>query len=160
MTNSIILEVNHPDRAPSKIEGFSQFWAYYVSGIRPGKHCQECFKGRNVANFGLDTAHNGEQFVLDPLVDSEYVYVCGFASGAVNQRYRNNFHLALRYEEGRSVSAATRNDYVVTAQNAVMLQIPSLPKDWNGLPDEVTRCKNFQFAHEYFVEQPKDRAET
>lgn len=156
MPKCITLDVSHPDRPAGKIEGYTYFWAYYVNGYRSDKHCQPCFTGSPIPAFNSTTARTGKEFVFDKMDRYPYVYVCGVASGAVKERSRKNFHLALRYAEGRSVSAVTYNGYIVTAQNAVMLQIPALPKNWQPegatepLPDDMTRCKNFQFAVEYF----------
>ena len=150
MTKSIILEVSHPDRAPGKIDDFNFFWAYYVSGYRSDKHCQPCFRGSPVPEFNTSTAQNGLRVELNRMDKFPYLYVCGVGSGPRKDLRHKNFHLALRHEEGKSVSAATFNGYVITAHNTVMLQIPALPKDWKGLDDEHTRCKNFQFAVEYF----------
>ena len=159
MTTSISIEVSHPTNAPGKVEGFKYFWAFNVTGIRKGEHCQACFAGRQVPEFSLETVHNGQAFTVESSGDHEYVYVCG---GGKGKPYRTNFHLALRYHAGKSVSAVTYNGYVVAATNAVMVQIPSLPTNFVSIEygkndGELTvRCKNFQFAYEYFVEQAPD----
>ena len=156
----MILEVSHPTQDQGKIAGFKYFWAYYVDSYRPDKHCQECFIGAPVPQFNSTTAQVGVRFELDKIDKHAYVYVCGFASGPKNERYRKNFHLALRHAKGRSVSAETHGGYVVTAQNAVMLQIPTLPRDLltdaqgNLLPEEHIRCRNYQFAVEVFEHAP------
>ena len=156
MTLNITLEMRHPDRSSGDVEGFRYLWAFYVNGYRSDKHCQPCFKGRVVPGFNKSTGLTGEPIVLDRTAKSRFVYVCGVASGPTKELYRKNFHLPLRFEEGASVSAVTYNGYVLTARNAVLLQIPALPKDWRpvegglALPDGMTRCKNFQFAVEYF----------
>lgn len=154
MTKTIVLQVTHPMHEDGKIEGFQFFWAYYVDGYRSDTHCQPCFKGAAIPEFNSSSLRVGKSVPLDKMDKHQYVYVCGVGAGLKNERYRKNFHLPLRYDEGRSVSAITYNGYVVTAVNAVLLQIPALPQDWapsgEVLPREMTRCKNFQFAVEVF----------
>jgi hypothetical protein len=52
------------------------------------------------------------------------------------------------------VTATTWNGYTVELFNAEVLPIPPLPKGWEGLDLEHTRCKNFQFAVAYFGYPP------
>lgn len=156
MTKSIRLEVTSPDHAVGQIDGFQFFWARYVDGYRSDKHCQECFVGAPIPEFTTATVRTGTPVELDRIDKHKYVYVCGVGIGPRHELYRKNFHLPLRYAEGESVSAVTYNGYRVTAKNAVLLQVPALPKDWKPLPDgeiladAFTRCRNFQFAVNYF----------
>ena len=151
----MVLEISHQTQTDGAIAGFRYLWAYYVNGYRADKHCQDCFIGSPVPDFTTETARVGHAVSL-ARNEYKYVYVCGFAAGPNSERYRRNFHLPLRYEEGKSVSAATYNNYIITAHNAVLLQIPALKpgtiKDSLGveLPEEHIRCKNFQFAVEVF----------
>lgn len=157
MTNTIVLDVQHPNGNAGKVDGFRYFWAYWVNGFQSDTHCQPCFRGRAIPEFNTASVQCGIQLSLQKRERDQYLYICGVGSGPKAELFKRNFHLPLRYEEGRSVSAVTYNGYIVTAQNAVLLQIPALPKDWKALPDEMTRCKNFQFAVEYFG-YPDDRA--
>ena len=75
-----------------------------------------------------------------------FLYVCGVGSGPKVKLREQNVHLPLRYAEGQVVTEPTYNGYLVTARNAVALPIPALPQGWNGLHDEMTRCKNFRFG--------------
>ena len=156
MTKTITLHVSDADGSVGKIDGFKSFWAYYVDGYDPKHHCQACFKGAPIPEFNTSTAKTGTSVLFDKMDKHKYLYLCGVATGPINQLFRKNFHLPLSYREGTSVSATTYNGYTVTADNAVLLQIPALPKDWKPLPDEpalpdaMTRCKNFQFGVEYF----------
>ena len=156
ITRTITLHVSNPDGTVGKIDGFRFFWAYYVDGYDPKQHCQMCFKGAPIPEFNTATARTGTTVLFDRMDRHRYLYVCGVGLGDHDQLFRKNFHLPLSYREGSSVSAVTYNGYTVTAHNAVLLQIPALPKDWKplpdgpALPDVMTRCKNFQFAVEYF----------
>ena len=78
------------------------------------------------------------------------MYVCGVGGGPAKERGGKNFHFPLRYEKNGFVAKTTYNGYIVTARNAVELPIHPLPDGWNGRDLETTRCKNFQFAVEYF----------
>jgi len=149
MTKTITLEVSHPDGKVGLIEGFNFLWAYYVDGFNPHTHCQGCFKGKLVDEFKTGVASTGT-VVLNQIGRHKYVYVCGVGVGPVDQLKMKNFHLPLRYEENASVTKTTYNGYIVTARNAGELTIPALPAGWNGRDLETTRCKNFQFAVEYF----------
>ena len=150
MKPSIALEVTHADRKPGPIEGFTFMWAYYVNGFDATTHCQSCFKGKLVDAFKTTTASTGHAVVLDEIEYFKYVYVCGVAAGPATERGRKNFHFPLMYQENASVAKTTYNGYIVTAQHAVELRSPPLPDGWNGRDLETTRCKNFQFAVEYF----------
>jgi hypothetical protein len=156
MTKAITLEVSHPDGKAGLIEGFRFLWAYYVDGFDHHTHCQDCFKGELVEEFKTGVASTGT-VVFDQIGRHKYVYVCGVGLGPVDQLRTKNFHLPLRYEESSSVTKRTYNGYIVTARNAAELTIPALPERWNGLDSETTRCKNFQFAVEYFG-YPSSRA--
>ena len=157
MAKSISLEIRHPEQADGRIEGFKFFWAYYVKGFRRDKHCQECFIGEGVPEFNSNTVAVGKVVTLDRMDEFKYVYVCGVGTGERSELYRRNFHLPLRYEEGCTVSAETWNGYIVTATNAVLLQVPALKPGQvqdaseGDLGPEFTRCRNFQFGMEYFV---------
>jgi hypothetical protein len=146
MPQPITLEVSHPRFAVGPIEGFRFLWAYYVNGFRPERHCQPCFKGRRVVEFCTGSASSGTPVRLDRMDRYPYVYVCGVAVGPQSTLRFNNFHFPLAFREGAVVEAETYNGYVFRVHNAVAVPIPPLPSGWHGLPDEHTRCKNFQFA--------------
>ena len=156
MIKSIRLTITSPDHTVGPIDGFQFFWAWYVDGYRSDRHCQHCFLGAPIPEFSTSTARTGTPVQLDRIGRHKYVYVCGVGVGPKHELCRKNFHLPLRYEEGQSVSAVTYNGYIVTANNAVLLLIPALPKDWSPLADgkvladKFTRCRNFQFAVNYF----------
>jgi hypothetical protein len=107
-------------------------------------------RGKLVDDFSTRTASTGRTINFDQIEDYKYVYVCGVGDGPNSGLAKKNFHLPLRFEEGRSVSKTTFNGYVVTARNAVEMPIPALPDGWKGLGHEATSHKNFQFAVEYF----------
>lgn len=150
MTQTIVLNVRHPEFEPGLIQGFRFFWAYYVTGYRSGQHCQPCFTGKRADNFCTGTARSGEQVIFQLTDHYRYVYICGVGVGPKAELHHKNFHWALRYERDSVIEAQTYNGYALTATNAVALPIPALPPGWNGLSLETTRCKNFQFAVEYF----------
>jgi hypothetical protein len=150
MNRIITLQVTHLDQDSGPLTGFRFFWAFRVSGFRSDRHCQPCFRGSLVKDFSSQTVRTARTVdaVLQP--QHQYLYVCGVGSGPRRERYLKNFHLPLRYEAGSSVSRTTYNGYVVTASNAVEVDIPALAPDWNGRDLETTRCKNFQFGVRYF----------
>jgi hypothetical protein len=149
MSQSIRLEVSHPEIAPGRIEGFRFLWAFYVNGYHRNLHCQPCFKGTRVTDFCTPTARSGQPVILDKLDRYPYVYVCGVASGPTAERRDRNLHFPLQYLEGHVEEKTTYNGYTFRAHNAKALTIPPLPAGWEGKPEEHTRCKNFQFAVAY-----------
>ena len=149
---SILIDITHPELESGLIRGFRFFWAFYVSGFRPERHCQPCFKGRRVPELSTGTARSGRQVALDLMDRCKYVYICGVGNGPKNELFKKNLHLPLGYEEGAVVEASTYNGYVVTARNAAVLPIPELPDGWNGRDRETTRCKNFRFGVAHFGE--------
>lgn len=142
----VVLEVSHPERPPGRIEGFRFVWAFRVNGFRPDRRCQPCFRGRRVESFHTRTAHGGKPVDIELNERDLFLYVCGVGSGPKVELRHQNFHLPLRYAEGQVVTKPTYNGYLVTARDAVELPIPALPRGWNGLDDETTQCKNFQFC--------------
>jgi hypothetical protein len=147
--------IAHPELPPDGIEGFTSFWARYVTGFNSETHCQKCFKGPTSDLVRKDMA-TGVWHEMHERASFSYLYVCGVARSPRAELYRKNFHLALRPDEGSSVSAATYNGYIVHVANAVSVAIPPLPEGWNGLVPEMYRCKNFQFGVEYFGYPAKD----
>jgi hypothetical protein len=79
-----------------------------------------------------------------------YVYVCGVGAGSKAGLGARNVHFPLAFEAGATASVTTWNGYVITATNARQLPIEPLPAGWHGRDEETTRCKNFQFAVQYF----------
>ena len=145
MKESITLEVTHPAHADGRIRGFRFLWAYYVNGYRSDTHCQRCFRGRSVPEFSTRTAAVAKAVTFE-MERFPYVYVCGVAAGPLRERGARNLHIPLRYSEGQDTEVMTYNGYRFRAHNAAMIAIPALPDDWNGLPRQHARCKNFQFA--------------
>jgi hypothetical protein len=150
IARSIGLEVNHPFRQPGRVEGFRFLWAFRVSGFRPDRHCQPCFKGRRVGSFSTATVRTGEPVTVDMPDRYPYLYVCGVGAGEKKDLHRQNLHMPLRYAKGKVVARITYNGYCVVARDAELVPIPPLERGWNGLDDETTQCKNFQFAVAYF----------
>lgn len=151
----IVLEVTHPVLSPGRIQGFRYVWAFYVEGYDPATHCQPCFKGARVPEFCTPTAQTGRRVVLDRMNRYPYVYVCGVGVGPKPERWRQNLHMPLRYCEGSVVERESYNGYVFRAEDAEEIAIPPLPDDWQGLPREHARCKNFQFAVACFGYPPR-----
>jgi hypothetical protein len=156
MRQSIRLEVTHPSAPPGRIDGFRFVWAFYVRGYRPDRHCQPCFKGRRVEEFCTPTALSGRTYELNRLDRYPYVYVCGVGQGPKTALAQQNLHFPLRYVQGAIAEATTYNGYIVRAMNAERLIIPPLPEGWRGKSREHVRCKNFQFAVEYFGPPPDE----
>lgn len=150
MHRIITLDVSHEDQALRPLSGFRFFWAFRVSGFRPDRHCQPCFRGTLVKEFTTQTVRTGRAVDAKLQPQHHYLYVCGVGSGPKNELYRKNFHLPLRYEANASVSRTTYNGYVITAQNAVELDIPALEDGWGERDMQTTRCRNFRFGVAYF----------
>jgi hypothetical protein len=146
MPEDIILELSHPDRPAGPVDGFRFLWAFLVGGFRPDQHCQRCFKGRRIASFTTRTARSGNSVAVRTEPGFPFLYVCGVGVGPKTDLFRQNLHFPVRYLEGEVATMTTYNGYIVVARNAIALSIPPLPQGWNGLGDEMTRCKNFQFA--------------
>lgn len=147
---AITIEISHPEFAPGKILGFRYFWAFYVNGYDPARHCQPCFKGRRVDEFCTRTAVSGRLIVFDRMDRYPYLYVCGVSSGAKTERRTRNLHFPLKYVQSAVTQVSTYNGYILKAQNAVSLEIPPLPDGFGGKPLEHVRCKNFQFGVAHF----------
>lgn len=148
MSEPLTLQVSHPHFAPGSIEGFRFLWAYYVKGYHPDRNCQPCFRGSPVKSFTSKNATTGTT-VFDRMASFPYLYICGVGINPTERRLQN-LHMPLAYEAGMTDVRTTYNGYVFRVENARILSISSLPDGWNGLPAVQTRCKNFQFAVEYF----------
>ena len=150
MQKAVRLIVEPGIHPPGRIEGFRFLWAFYVSGFRPDRHCQPCFRGRRVAEFATGTARSGHQYVFDQIDRYPYLYICGVGAGPVNLHGERNLHLPLEYCEGASVERTTWNGYRIRVDDARELPIPPLPDGWRGLGPEFTRCRNYRFGVAYF----------
>jgi hypothetical protein len=150
MAGAMVLRLVHPTRPAGRIHGFSSIWAFYVTGFRPERHCQACFRGLRAPNFHSRNAMSGVDVILDRLDVSEVVYICGVARGPIQDRRHRNLHLPVRFEPGARAIATTYDGYAVTVEHAMALPIPSVPDHWNGLPPDHTRCRNFRFGMGYF----------
>jgi hypothetical protein len=141
----ITLEVAHPAHSDGRIRGFRFLWAYYVNGYHSDRHCQRCFRGRLATQFSTGAASVAKTVTFE-MEHFPYLYVCGVAAGPLSERGARNLHLPLKYLEGHDTEVTTYNGYCFRAHNAAMIAIPALADDWNGLPRQHARCKNFQFA--------------
>jgi hypothetical protein len=156
---SIELTVSDPKDVagePAPIQGFRFFWACYVNGYKPAKHCQSCFIGARVRDFSTPSVMSGRSVSLDRIHRYPYVYVCGVGKGPRADLWKQNLHFPLRYEEGSVAEVSTYNGYHLRAVNASRVVIPELPENWQGKDPEHTRCKNFQFAVACFGYPPSD----
>jgi hypothetical protein len=158
MSRSIVITVHNPYGSPAQIDGFTSFWAAYGTGYKPELHCQASFDGDIVISL-VEKSATMTPLVFDLFGESNFLYVCGVAALNDEARRRDNFHLPLRYSEGASVSAVTHTGQLITATNAVVLQIPQLPTSWAGTDELQSRCKNYQFAVKYFSSDSQQAAE-
>lgn len=142
----IRVTVTRPDGGAGMLEGFRFLWASYVAGFRADRHCQACFLGRRVKEFGAGT----KAMSFDAMDRYPYLYICGVAAGPRSFRKDRNLHLPLAYEEGAAVERVTWTGFRLVVENARELPIPELPDGWGGLGPEFTRCKNFRFGVGYF----------
>ena len=132
-----------------QLTGFgTSFWGRYVRGFDARFHCQPCLIGRPEKRIhrGMRTA---ERVLLDAraVATHPYFYVCGVT---FPQGWEDNFHLACRWESGRSASKKTFNGFEVTVAGAIELEIPPLEPGFAGAPEKYTTCRNWQFGVEYF----------
>lgn len=146
MPNSIQIVATHPE-VPGRIEGFRFFWAYTVTGFKPEKHCQPCFRGRLSPDMNSTNAGTGS-FEFN-LPDGALLYICGVAAGPVRLRGERNFHLPLAFQEGASGSAHTFNGYQFAFTNAVRIPMPD-PVPRAGMKESHYRCANFRVAEKWF----------
>ncbi len=146
MVKSIQLVASHPEQ-PGRITGFRFFWAYTVTGFKPDKHCQPCFRGRLSPELNSTNAATGAFEFAVP--DGALIYICGVAAGPVKLRGGRNFHLPLEYRAGASGTAHTFNGYEFAFTNAVRVPMPD-PVPRPGLAEFHYRCGNFRVAEKWF----------
>jgi hypothetical protein len=138
--------VAHPGGSDEFVSGFAHLWAMYVCGFDQKRHCQKALRGRLSTSIQTRATPLNVPLVLGEAGSYDSLYICGVAKGPLAARRVNNLHLAIQPQEGASFVHETYNGYSLRVDNGVKLSIPELPKGWNGLPDEYTRCCNFRFC--------------
>jgi hypothetical protein len=129
-----------------KLSGFVHgFWGKYVSGFRPEEHCQAGLLGPREKRVKQDMLIGKVLDLGKRAQTHEYFYVCG-----VTSRWKDNFHLAVRFEPEAVASAKTFNGFEVTILGARQLEIPPLPDGFAGVLKSYSTCRNWQFGVEYF----------
>jgi hypothetical protein len=140
----MVLKFLAADNAPRlTLVGFRSFWAWYVTGFDPSKHCQACLLGRRSARVNKSDVRAGVEIVLDEFVHFDYLYVCGVSSTC---RWEHNFHLVVRPRTGAYASAHCYTGQQMGICDAERIQIPELPDGFNGKSRKFTTCRNYQFG--------------
>lgn len=138
------------DDAPIR---FKHLWGRYVNGFRPWKHCIQCL----VSNTAKDVFPD----MLDGSVELQdrLFYLCGV--GQVHSehfekrhpelsRRMTNVHLAVRPRKGSVAAIGSAYGVTFVIQDAQSIPIETLPYPFQGLSEEHSRCKNFQFGYQMF----------
>ena len=122
---------------------FRNLWGRYILGFRPWKHCIDCFQSK-VAKGITPGMVDGEY-----LLDSSFplFYLCGVGW---KDRGNTNVHLAVRPRLGSVACVGSVYGVQFTITNAQSILIHYLPKEWQGLDDKHSQCKNFQFGYQMF----------
>lgn len=136
----MVLEVQGLDQAKRK---FVQLWGWHVSGFNQCKHCQDCLKGRREDQINLRMVDDDYRLTTD----APYFYL--FAGGHAPRR-ESNVHLAVKPHPGAVASVGSLYNVTFTIRDAITLRVDRLPKDWMGLDDSFTTCRNFQFGVQTF----------
>lgn len=125
------------------LHGFTQYtWLKYVTGFDQDHHCARSLRGFHSKRVWHQMPLN-VPVVLDEAPVFDYIYLCGVSD---NYIWRNNLHVVVRHKPGGFVATQTYNGISVRFRNAERVEIPALPPGWNGLSDEFTTCRNFQFG--------------
>ncbi len=131
---------------------FRYLWLKYVTGVNLNVHCGRSLLGKYSELVSADLTMY-DRFDLDEH-EAKYFYLCGVATPP---KWGNNFHLAFRYAEGKTLDVERLGVRVLIA-NAEEIPIqwvspsnnPSTP-EWvrelarNRGPAYFT-CRNWQFA--------------
>jgi hypothetical protein len=125
------------------LAGFRFFWAWYVTGFDPSRHCQGCLLGRRSVRVRKTTVEVGASILLDECADFDYLYVCGVSSTG---RREDNFHLAVHQYEGGHTNADCYTGQQVVIRDSRRVEIPVLPDGFNGKSRAFTTCRNYHFG--------------
>lgn len=124
---------------------FKYLWLKYVRGVNLNYHCAKCLIG-DYSEKIINTMFKGRNIELDEY-RCGYYYLCGVSIPYV---WRNNFHLAFRYSEGKKIKVE-RNGIRIIISDAE--EIPIVPVDLNSnkhprrFSPEFFTCRNWQFAN-------------
>jgi hypothetical protein len=126
------------------LSGFHYLWLRAIHSFRYDRHCIGCLESVRYPRFHKQM-ELGKTHIIQFLKPYQYLYVCGGSW----KGWANNFHLALKPEDGQSVEVETYNGIPVRVEGARALPIPALPDTWQGLGRRYTTCRNFRFAVAY-----------
>jgi len=144
--DAIALTITHPYAANGFVTGFLHFWAKYVKGFNSEFHCQKALRGTLSSSVRTTATPLNTRLILGESRTYDSIYICGVATGRVQDRRVNNLHLPIEVCPGNEVVYRTYNGYLLRIENATILPTPELPTGWNGLSDSYTRCRNFRFC--------------
>lgn len=131
-----------------RLGGFSYFWAQWVTGFNPHTHCLYCllgFRGRAVH----------PQIEIGPWIrmieppEWKYLYICGVTK---SYNWNHNFHLVAAPGdfEADAARGVTFNGIQVDIQGGRRVEIADLPRNYAGMPDNFTTCRNWRLGVQEF----------
>lgn len=124
---------------------FKYLWLKYVTGVSLSIHCAGCLKGSYTQKLNRDL-EAAEKLVFDEF-DANILYFCGVSRP---YKWENNFHLALQFSEGESISV-DRHGLKFEVKNAIEIEITtSAMKEVNHpkiIEKPYSTCRNWQFAN-------------
>ena len=129
---------------------FQHLWGRYVYGFRPWRHCIRCLKS-NRAPGVVPTMRDGSVELADRLF-----YLCGVGKKMSELLYPEcarrltNVHLAVRPRKGSTATVHSSSGVIFVIDDAEAIPIETLPDPFQGLPENHSRCKNFQFGYQMF----------
>ena len=146
------LKISGLNTAPIK---FKHLWGRYPYGFRPWKHCIKCLV-TNVANGIHPGMQDGEFEIEDRLF-----YLCGVGQElspklhpAMHQGL-TNVHIVVRPNNGSLTEVGSLYGVTFRIEGGERIAIEPVPDDFRGLEKKHARCKNFQFGHQLFEDDPK-----
>lgn len=131
---------------------FRYLWLKYVRGVNLNVHCGRSLVGNYSELVAADQTIY-DRFDLDEF-EARYYYLCGVATPP---KWANNFHLAFKYAEGKTVEVE-RLGVKILISNAEEIPIEWVSPSHNSTnPDWIKQmarklgpayftCRNWQFA--------------
>jgi hypothetical protein len=132
------------------------FWLKYVTGFRPEVHCARCLEGRysRVIRLNSPDLAPGALLQLDPPTVYDYGYLCGVA---LVGGWQANFHAAFVPKPGARFTARAYSGAVFEITGGRRVDIPELPRNYDGRPLAFTTCRNWRFGVAYYGLDAKRR---
>jgi hypothetical protein len=132
---------------------FKHLWGRYILGFKPQRHCIRCFETNKAPDITPEMTDGIYPLRTDL---SDLFYLCGVGQpdtlrdGEVWKRKFTNVHLAVTPRQGSVASIGSVYGVTFTIIDAEAIPIQSRLKGFQGLPNEHSQCKNFQFGYQVF----------